>query len=353
MRKWFAYLCLAFLSGMSFLNAQDIHFSQPEFTPLLLNPAMMGNDYDMRVVGDYRTQWGSVGVPFNTFNGSFDAVLNSSNSRRKGHLSAGINFFNDQAGDVPKITTNNANLHLGYQLMVGKNGLLGMAIYAGYMSQYFNALDGQWGNQHNGVEYNPNLPSGETALGNYVANWDAGGGLVYSYEQDQSSFGSVSIKKFKTGIAVYHLNRPDLSLFDNHSYRHPMRGTFFINAELALDREKNFHLLPAVYAQYQQPFYEVLMGTYFQFNLIEGSVKTNHSKRLDLAFGLFYRLQDAIIPKFMVKWSTFTAGFAYDLNVSRLKTVSQLRGGSEFFLQYTIGSFNKGRSMSVKRTKGF
>ena len=38
-------------------QAQDIHFSQTYFTPLELNPANAGAEFDLRAGLNYRTRW--------------------------------------------------------------------------------------------------------------------------------------------------------------------------------------------------------------------------------------------------------------------------------------------------------
>jgi len=66
----FATSCLAFFS-----QAQDIHFSQINETPLLINPANAGLGCDMRAILNYRTQWSSVTTPYKTFAASYEVKL--------------------------------------------------------------------------------------------------------------------------------------------------------------------------------------------------------------------------------------------------------------------------------------
>jgi hypothetical protein len=40
----------------------------------------------------------------------------------------------------------------------------------------------------------------------------------------------------------------------------------------------------------------------------------------------------------MFEWDQFSAGFAYDINVSSLNTASKARGGFELFLRFNIGN---------------
>ena len=52
------FFCLSFLG-----KAQDIHFSQFNETPVILNPALSCTAYDTRIIANYKNQWGSVSSP--------------------------------------------------------------------------------------------------------------------------------------------------------------------------------------------------------------------------------------------------------------------------------------------------
>ena len=66
MKKPLAILIL--LTTLTTVGAQDIHFSQVDANPLLLNPAYAGfYDGAGRFGIIYRNQWASVSIPFQTF----------------------------------------------------------------------------------------------------------------------------------------------------------------------------------------------------------------------------------------------------------------------------------------------
>ena len=71
------------LSALNFVSAQDIHFSQMGYSPLTLNPALAGANYDLQVNANYRSQWNSVAEPFQTVAVSADTRLNFSKNRRR------------------------------------------------------------------------------------------------------------------------------------------------------------------------------------------------------------------------------------------------------------------------------
>jgi len=52
---------ISFWALCSTLVAQDLHFSNPEYSPLILNPALAGANSGMQANLNYRTQWGKLG----------------------------------------------------------------------------------------------------------------------------------------------------------------------------------------------------------------------------------------------------------------------------------------------------
>ena len=57
------------------VNGQDIHFSQFNETPVILNPALCGTAYDTRIVANYKNQWASVTSPYQTYGISVEKAL--------------------------------------------------------------------------------------------------------------------------------------------------------------------------------------------------------------------------------------------------------------------------------------
>ena len=120
-RKWF--LLLVFVCGLGSwfcaLQAQDIHFSQFNFSPLNQNPANTNLfDGDYRFVGNYRNQWPSVPVRYNTFSAS--AEMNFATLKNGDRIGGGLVFFFDRAGDS-RFTSLNTALSVSYSKTLDKN----------------------------------------------------------------------------------------------------------------------------------------------------------------------------------------------------------------------------------------
>jgi type IX secretion system PorP/SprF family membrane protein len=119
-----------FVCGSNIAFAQDIHFAQMEYAPLVLNPALAGANSALQGSVNYRTQWSAVATPYKTMAAAIDGRLNTSKKNRNGHLVGGLSAYNDQSGDA-KVTSNSISIALGYHLILDPTSTLGIAIYTG------------------------------------------------------------------------------------------------------------------------------------------------------------------------------------------------------------------------------
>lgn len=318
-------LALLATSGWS----QDVHFAQFEYSPMTLNPGLVGANARMQANVNYRKQWSSVAIPYSTIAASVEARFNESKRQKKGIIAGGLNFFNDKVGNLP-LSTTKVNVNIAYHLILNRESTLGLGLYTGFGQRTLDPSDGKWGNQYNGTQYDATISSNEVFTANQFSFFDAGTGLVYKYKSGNGRAGQGDEKMFTGGIAFYHVNSPNYSFINNEEEKLPMRTSMFANALITL-KNSNGALVPGVYFNKQKSNWELQYGTYYQFTL--GSTqKPNH-----LGIGAFHRWGDAFILKAYVEVAEFTGGFAYDFNLSSLSEVSRGRGGIEFFLVYKMG----------------
>lgn len=321
----------------SSLFSQDIHFSQFFNAPLVLNAASAGDiDGDQRAALMYRNQWQSAGSPFRTQAFSYDLPL--FRERMKGrYLGVGIQFFSDKAGNT-RFGDTQGSLSVSYAIKSGDESLLAFGIQGGY-GQRSAVLSGmRWDSQYNGAGYDPTLASGETmadASTNFV---DFGAGFLWKGEARAGW-------RWKSGVAVHHLNQPKVSLFGTNEDQLLRRYT--VHAELRFEGRK-WTWLPKVYAQQQGGNREVVFGALMHRRIGTDSRHTTYQNSSAIYLGAFYRWGDAIAPTVQFEWQRkLVAALSYDINVSRLRAQTGLRGGMEVSIQW-VGVFNDKRTKLPK-----
>lgn len=304
--------------------AQDIHFSQYFASPLLLNPALTGQfDGGFRFATNYKTQWSAVSRNnFKTFAASVDAPV------YKNKFFAGLSFYNDKAGDS-KMGTNSINLSLSTKIKLNDKNSLIAGLQTGWAQKSINLNGVTWDNQYDGNTFNNALPSGETNYPSNFSYFDISSGLYWRSEPSKTV-------KLNLGIASHHMSRPKQSYY-GMADRLYVKWTLHGNAEFKPSKNKNYTYIPTFMILKQGPATEVNLGMMVKYNLGVDSKHTGINVSSNVVFGAFYRLRDAAVVYFRYEYKNiFSVGLSYDINLSKLRTVSYYRGGTEISLAYTF-----------------
>ncbi len=338
MKKTNIITLVLFLFTMHIAFCQDIHFSQPEYSPLQLNPALTGFDGGMRATVNYRSQWGSVATPYTTSAASFDMRLPGDPPQQSGFLAFGLGFYNDQAGD-DRVASNSLKLNVAYHVFLDKEQKLSAGIAAG-LGQRNLKDQGTWGTQYTGMAFDPLAPTMENIGNPQFSFFDTGGGIVYGYEQNnrKRTFNNA----VNIGVALYHWNRPNYSFFNTAKERLFMRTSIFANGVIRLGT-LDFTIEPGIYFHSQAVMREFLIGGYARY-IFDEEFQGAANKGSSIAIGLFNRNNDAVIAKFLLGFSGVNIGLSYDFNTSELANMSNGRGGTELFLQWVINNSSKTKS---------
>lgn len=313
--------------------AQDVHFSMMKFSPLTVNPSLVGLNGKYNASVNYRNQWNSVADPFSTIGVSFDTKFGSGKND-KGFLAAGINFFHDVAGDL-KMSSSNVNLSLAYHLRINTENTLGLGIQAGYANRGLGNIDGSYASQYDGTGFDQTIPSGENFRGANFGYFDLGGGMVFNHNSTMNGSFANGGFKLSAGASAYHLTRPNYSYLQGGEDDLNIRMVGFVEAEFMFEQSR-WGLMPAVYYQRQGKAQEIYLGTYIRYNIINSSQRTDLKDELYVAYGPFYRFGDAFVNKLLIDYQGYAIGFAYDINISSLTQSSKGRGGFEFMFRYTF-----------------
>lgn len=325
-------MLLGYLS-MAYSLAQDIHFSNMDYSPMTLNPGLVGAKYGANATVNYRSQWNSISTPFTTIAAGADMRIKSAKNNN-GTFAAGINLYNDRAGDNI-ISTNNVGLSIAYHLKIDEKSTIGLGMQAGFIQRTLDASSGMWSSQYNGVAYDPSLSSGETFGNPSFSRFDVGAGVVYSLGTNERNMRANDGMTLNAGYAVFHINRPSYSFFNTEDDPLYMRHAAFVNASIGINNTTMF-IDPGVYFQMQGPSMEFLIGTDYKVMLKDGSKVTGNIKNSFIALGLFYRNNDAVVPRVIYSYSDYSLGMSYDFNISRLSQVTRSRGGVEFFFRWAM-----------------
>ena len=335
-------------------QAQDLHFSQYYTQASTLNPSLVGNyDGSYRMAAIYRDQWSSaVGSSgFRTVGADVDFCL-LEGYLRTDKLAIGVGFFNDRSGSAG-LSILNANLTVAYHKGFGKTGQhrLSVALQGAFIQKRVESP--LFGDQFLGHNETPANASTESFNRGFMQG-DFNLGLYWrSNFKDKVKLG--------LGVGAYHLITPKQSsvtsqttLTTDKNSVLPRKFNADVSVEAFLDKKNKVSITPEMLVMFQSPFMEILPGlsaTYY-FNT---GFRTNNSISAGLRFrysGLKQGTSDAVIPMINAEFRNVRLGFAYDVNVSSLKTSTTNRGAFEISLSYvgeTIKSFKANKSLPSRR----
>jgi type IX secretion system PorP/SprF family membrane protein len=326
------YLFIIAMSLQTFVFAQDIHFSQIQESPLWLNPANAGffNGY-FRAIANYRNQWASMGNAFQTMAVSIDAVALKT-KKNKAYLGLGLFVFDDKAG-VAKIGSTQVQFHLNGIIKTSKKSKLAGAAYLGYIQNKANYSALTFGNQYTGKEIDKGLASGEAVNFTSFSTMDAGVGLNYEFTSATIHMVRDDIFSIKIGGAIHHINKPVQRFSSGSNYQLPMR--FVGNIQMRYDiKETKLSLLPSVIYLRQGTASEINIGTFLRYRFKNATKITGVFSESGLNIGVYYRVNDAIIPQINLDMGKYAIGVSYDYNLSKYNKVSKGNGGFEIYLKF-------------------
>ncbi len=304
--------------------AQDIHFSQFSETPLLRNPALAGIfSGDVRVQGVFRSQWGSVTVPFQT------SSLNAEYKLPVGHgddfLTLGGAILYDKAGDISLTSTSILPvLNYNKSLSDERNMYLSAGFSAGIVQRRFDPSKITTNNQYNGVNGDQTLATGENFEASNYSYFDGSAGLSFN-----SQIGENVDNNFYVGIAYHHFNQSaKVSFYNDPTVTIDPKWVY----SAGLKTTVNDYAYMTFYADYstQGAYSELIGGGLYSVKLDSYTDDPQYV----ISGGGFLRWGDAFIPMAKMEMKPLTLAVSYDVNISGLKAISQSRGGFELSLSY-------------------
>jgi len=312
------------------LSAQDIHFTQYQNTPTLINPATTGmfSGYQ-RAVLIHRSQWLSLGSPYQTFGVTFDMPVLQGKSDM-GYLGVGFSAFKDQAGDS-NFGRLNLDLSISGIIKVSKAAKVGVGIQAGFGQQSATVENLVFENQWNGMEFNSALASGEGNLLTSTAYADFATGVYYELNNDETNITDKMLSNLRFGVSYYHLTNPNIEFHSGSTEELLSKFIVHISARKDIPGTR-VGLVPMAFVARQGPHQETNVGMMLRFKLTEQSRYTDILSQKAISFGLQHRIDDAWIPQVQLEMADFMFGLSYDLGVSDLKDGAKSLGSFEVSL---------------------
>jgi type IX secretion system PorP/SprF family membrane protein len=305
--------------------------------PMLRNPALSGIfNGDLRLSSAYRSQWGSISVPYITSALGIEyklPVAKQSNS----FYTLGLQLAYDKAGDLSLKRTQISPLVTYHQSLSNYNDTyLSASIMAGSVMNRFDPSAARTDDQFVNGAYSPSNVSAQFFNNTSKSYLDLSAGLVFS-----SSFGNDA--HYYLGMVMFHVNSPNTSFFSSTSDQN-LRSKYILNAGLSAPINERDQLITYIDFYKQGGNNQLIGGFLYESTLINyTNYNDDENDALKISGGVFYRLNDALIPSIKLQMHKFMAGFSYDINISQLRTASQLRGGFELTLSFQ-GFLNQSNS---------
>lgn len=324
--KCFGRIMLAFclvLAMAGDLAAQDIHFSQFFYAPLITNPANTGMAGDnLRFSNIYRNQWSKIGIPFQTISTSLDKKFYLFGQA----VGIGGTIIHDQSASF-NLSANELLVSFSYS-RIFNNQQISFGVQSGFVYKSYNLHGLTFGTQFDQSNqiFNSSLPALENNLDDHLNNFDLNAGIMW-----QTKFQNIIPS---AGVAVSHINMP----FEKFSTstagsRLPMRLT--INSQIIVPVTGSIYAVPGVLYSYTPGATEFLLGGTGNYPFSRSNAQIKELYALAMIRSNPVRNVDALIVGGGISFATFNFGLTYDLNISPLHTVTNFNGAFEISLVYS------------------
>jgi type IX secretion system PorP/SprF family membrane protein len=319
---------LILLSGWH-LQAQDMHSSQFYSMPSNINPAFTGfftNDY--YAAASYKTQWGSVSVPYQTVAADAEISL-LKNKKPNSIVGIGASFLFDKAGTT-NFTTGIASLNVSFLqgLDSRRRHIIGVGFQNSFVMQKFDMSKATFENQFNGYDgFNQAINPNESGLHDKNMHYNLAIGGLYLFAPKEHN-------NFYLSFSAYNLLAPNMSFYDGQKSNLQRRFVGFAGGEVTL--KGRWSMVPSAMYQMQGPSREIIFGTFARY-----SMERDRKEMLAINIGAWYRVMDAVIPAVKLEYRGLTVTANFDVNISKLTKVSKMNGGGEISVSYSGNIFKK------------
>ncbi|MEZ5046646.1 MAG: PorP/SprF family type IX secretion system membrane protein [Chitinophagaceae bacterium] len=316
MKKRYILIMFSIFAVAKIAIGQSMHFSQFYNAPFLLSPAQTGflQDNQYRVGFNFRNQWATIPVNYNTFSVFADAALNKGRWENS-WLGTGIAAYRDVAGDG-KLALTKLQGNIAYHVMLGEKSLLSTGLGASYNQRSVDISKLTFDMQWNEISFDRNIPNGENISAQKTQFVDLNAGMNFAFTGE--------IFYLNVGISALHINQPTETFYG-------MTNKLGLRPQLNLDvvykASEKMMIQPMVYYTRQKKASILLGGSLFRFAVGDLSLSPD-----EFVIGAFYRNKDAAIATVGYKRKRHQVMFSYDHTVSDLSNGNNGIGAFEISL---------------------
>ena len=301
---------------------QDIHFSQYDQAPLLQNIAQNGiYAGDIRLSANYRNQWFSVPVPYNTFAFGIESRL-LKDKLSEDIFSLGVFLARDIAGDS-KLSNTSVQINISYAKRLTNHWFLLGGFYTGVGQRRLDKSALTFDDQYMGDYFNPDMISADLANlhKTQFIHLDMGMGLGTRWQKSNRMYANI-------GWSLSHLNRANQS-FMGHDIRLPFKQV--LHALLSIPIHVKLDFIASSQFKIQDAYRSIMNTLIFKYHL-----NTNLGKTSAIYIGISNRWKDAIIPIIGFNYQGWQMGLSYDINTSNFNVATNRNGAVELSLSYIL-----------------
>lgn len=280
----------------------DAQMSQYMFHTSSFNPAAVGEDEMIQIIGQHRIQW--LGIP-NAGQTTFFSI-DSPFKIGKSNNGLGFEFLNDKVG---QFVTQSAHLQYAYKRKLGP-GVLSIGADLGFVSLGFNNGDSIQNHVIPIGDYHQIAEDTEIPQSSVVGmSFDMSAGVFYS------------TPTYYGGLSFMHLNSPTVAWGDKSEFKE--YGSLYLTG--------GYSFILA------DPKYVIKPSTLYKTDFSSWQLDLSARLEYDHKYwgGLSYRYQDAIVVLAGINISGgLSIGYSYDLPTSKIITVSS--GSHELLVMYSF-----------------
>lgn len=303
-------------------SAQDIHFSQFDFTPLNINPAQTGNFNEAsRWIINYRSQWYTLDQGIKTLGLSYDAHFKNNED-----LSGGIEFLYDRSGDI-RYSTARILFSASYRLN-WLNHQVFLGFQGGWSLRQFDwsgvTTPAQWDNFAG--YFNSDLPNPEPNTGESTNFPLINTGIVYRTRLAGNMLTEI-------GLSAFNMNQPNDAFYSDNKL--PL--SLSVQGKINIPIRGKLQLEPLIIYRNQSHANYILTGVQAKIEVPENNNRIEFLKPGLLIRSGYRRNIDAVVAQLVINLYNKEIALAYDINISELQPATRLQGAFEIhFIYYGI-----------------